>query len=271
MANAPTKTTTIQNLLKEGAHQARLQQIFEMGQPEMAKIYINNLLNDSSYRFAAEAPFEMKFPTKNGEAIISFSNNRVVISEKKKIEEKTALTDRIKNGTAPIREIESALESGDLQYKDFKEATEHLEPHVSEYYRLLLTHENKVYETKDGPAIKVTMHDGSLYTTEEKQREKETREKIEGIESGHHEPDHEDIRTILLGMQRPVSLEQQVIFNYKLMNIISYLGNVTDESIMNDIAGNYEHLGILIKIENGKLVLHDEDEFHREVQETIDR
>ena len=57
-------------------------------------------------------------------------------------------------------------------------------------------------------------------------------EEIEGVESGHHEPDHEDIRTILLGMQRPVSLEQQVIFNYKLMNIISYLGNVTDESIM---------------------------------------
>jgi len=270
MANTPQNVTTLKDLLSEGNVQGTLKSIFEMGNMEMAKMYLDNLLANPNYKFAAKEPaFDMEFTTSTGTVTLSYSNNKVTMVQKSKQQEKSSLTDRIKNGTAPIDEIERALKDGSLVYKDFKEATENLDPGVSPYYRLLLTHENQVYMAKEAPAIKVTLSGGVLYTQEEREQEKKKREETE--EAMKKEPDisPEDLRTIILNLQKPVSLEEQIIFNQQLLLIMNQIGTIQDPELMSELIGQHRNLGdIAFAVEDGKLVVQNYDDVIEDMEQT---
>lgn len=271
MNNTPQNVTTLQELLNRSDVNARLKTIFEMGNMDMAKMYLDNLLSDPNNKLAAkDTSFDMTFTTSAGVVTLSYSKNKITMSEKRKKQEKTSLEDRIKNGTAPIDEIERALADGSLNYKTFKEATENLDPNVSPYYKLLLTHENQVYLVKDSPAIKVTYSDGSVYADQEKEIEKVRREEAEAIKKEEGDVKPENIRTLLLGMKKPNSLEEQVIFNQQLLIILNQLHTIKDPEIIKSMIGINDELGIVLTERDGQLVVANKDDVVEDMEETIE-
>lgn len=271
MTNTPQNVTTLHDLLNQADVNSRLNMIFQMGNLEMAKMYLDNLLSDPQRKLAAkESAFDMEFKTPNGVVVLSYSNNKITMTEKRKQQEQASLEDRIKNGTAPIEEIERALADGSLKFPKFKEATEHLEPHVSAYYRLLLTHENQVYLAKEAPAIKVTLSGGVLYTTEERVIEKEERERREAIQKQDGDLSAEDLKLLYLGMTKPNSLEEQVLYNQQLMFILNQLQMIDDPEVIKSLIGIDEEHGVVFAEENGTLVIQNKEEIITNMEETVE-
>ena len=266
MANTTQPVAKLQTVLTRGDISGHLQQLFNQGDLEAAKDYIDSIIGDRSLLFDSnEKPFEINFETPNSNICLNYSGSRISLSEKRKKDIDADLPTRIKKGLAPIEEIERALMNNSMTGEEFKEAVEHLEPHVSEHYRLLLTHENQVYERKDEPAIRVELHSGTLRAEEELEREKKAREDREAAEEKPaNQRTAKEVKNILADVLPVVSLEEQVKQGEMVLDIINYLGLITDPVEMQSLVGVYDNIGIEIVIKNGVLLVANANEYHEQ-------
>lgn len=266
MANTTQPVVKLQSVLTHGDVSGRLQQLFNQGDLNAAKVFIDSIIGNRGFLFDPnEVPFDMTFTTPAGKVVIGYSGNAVEIRETKKRDVDADLPTRIKKGLAQIEEIERALLDNTMTGEEFKEAVEHLEPHVSEHYRLLLTHENQVYERKDEPAIRVEMHSGSLYAQEELEREKKAREDREAAEDRDaSERTADEVKNILADVLPMVSLDEKVKQGEMILEIIDNLKLITDPMQMQMIAGYYANIGLEIAIVNGSLIALNAGDYHEQ-------
>ena len=272
MTNTVQPVTNLQALLSNGEVSGRLQQLFNQGDINAAKVFLDSILSDRRFAFdPKERPFTIHFNTENSVVNLEYSGDVVSIKEQKRKNIDADLPTRIKKGLAPIDEIEKALLNGSMTDKEFKDAVRHVEPHVSEHYRLLLTHENEVYERKDGPAIKVELNSGVLYAEDEKEREKKAREaKEEALEKDANKRTAEEMKDILAGVLPAVTLEQKLLQGQDMLEVIKYIGLVTDPMQMQMLIGFYANAGIEIVIRDGVLMVANANEYVEEYNRNVD-
>lgn len=264
MSNTIQPVTKVQNLLKHGEISGHIQQLANAGDLNGIKNFLDMLLADSRFKFDPNEPnFSLQFSTPHSSVTLDYTGTTIGIKEKKRKDIDADLPTRIKKGIVPIEEIESALENGTMTDVEFKDALKNIEPHVSEHYRLLLTHENEVYLRKEGPAIKVELHSGVLYAEDEKEREKKLREeKDAALEKDEKERTAYDIKCILDGIIPTVSLDAKVQQGEMIIQLISYLSMINNPVEMQMLVGTYENAGIEIINVNGTLMVANENDFY---------